>query len=121
MSITPQEKKIRDYTNQRKNAYCENDKSSRNAIRKRKRWVNRAYRKSIKNIVRCSSFNEEQIDDLVAKTEKHGWKKFPNTLIIDLLDNKWAGSSRTKSGKYSVKLRNQAKKRIVKSKSKTGI
>ena len=47
---TPQEKKIKDYENQRRNDYGGNDKNSRNAIKKRKRWVNKAYRKRVNNL-----------------------------------------------------------------------
>ena len=116
---TPQEKKIRDYTKQRKLAYGESTKCSRRAIRKRKRWVNKAYRKSVNNIVSCASVDDEQVDIWVAETQRHGWQKYPDSLILELFDSKWAGSSRTKAKKHAGTLRDEAVKRLKKSKSNT--
>ena len=82
MRITPQEKKIRDYSKQRKNDYAENDKSSRTAIRNKKRWLNRSYRRSVKNQL-CLS--PEEVDDKVKSVKKHYWKKWPDSLIIETL------------------------------------
>ena len=118
MKMTPQEKKIRDYTHQRKNCYGENDKSSRNALRKRKRWVNRSYRRSVKNKI---SLDIESIDDSVKGVKKHDWKKGADELIINLFDRKWSGSSRKRANLNKGKLQNEALKRIRKSNAKNSL
>ncbi len=115
MKTTPQEKKIRDYSHQRKNCYGENDKSSRNALRKRKRWVNRSYRRSVKNRI---SLDIESVDDSVKDVKKHDWKKDSDKLLVTLFDKKWAGSSRTGVKPHKSTLKNEALRRIRKSNAK---
>ena len=115
MRVTPQEKKIRDYSKQRKNDFAENNKSSRTAIRNKKRWLNRSYRRSVNNQL-CLSTDE--IDDRVMNVKKHYWKKWPDSLIIETLNKKWSGSSRSVRKPYESLLRNEAIKRIKKSKLK---
>ena len=50
-NTTPQENKVRDYMNQTQNCYGGNDKSSRTAIRRRKAWVNKSFRRMGTNIL----------------------------------------------------------------------
>lgn len=48
---TPQDKKARSLARDRRNSYGENDKSSRTAIRSRKRWVNRIARQASRQAI----------------------------------------------------------------------
>ncbi len=115
--LTPQEKKIRDYENHRRNAYGANDKNSRNAIRKRKRWVIKAYRKKVNNLTSSKFKDAEDLEDTVSSVKKHGWRKYPDALLFEQLDHKWSGSSRTVRKPHKSKLRDQALKRLKKSKT----
>ena len=117
MKQTPQERKIQDYTHKRKNSYGENDKSSRNALRKRKRWVNRSYRRSINNLTNCNTFEPDEINEMIASAKRYGWKKYPYELVLENLDHKWSGSSRSKVKPHQSGLRNEAIKRLKHSKT----
>ena len=119
MKVTPQEKKIRDYSKQRKNAYRGNN-SSFVAVRKRKRHINRSYRRLVKNQLVQPI---EDIDNSINNIKKHyWWKKSPNVLIIETLDSKMPGSSRySRVSPHKSRLRNEAEKRIRRSKAKHGL
>jgi hypothetical protein len=64
----PTEEKILDYQRHRTNAYGENDKSSLKAIRFRKAWVNRSYRRGINAATAGSDI--DQIDEDTSKVEE---------------------------------------------------
>jgi hypothetical protein len=81
--MTPQEKKRRSLENDCRNTYGENDKSSRKSIRLRKRWVNRAYRRSTNQALIGDS--PEQIADGVASVVRKDWRKSPDTPLGDML------------------------------------
>ena len=119
--ITPQENKIRDYTNQRKNVYGENDKSSRKALRLRKRWVNRAFRRTLNNIERNPNLEWDEIDVEVHNCKRHDWEKYPDALIIEVMDNKWSDSSRTKFKPLRSALRAEEIRRLNQSNMNLGI
>ena len=119
--ITPQENKIRDYTNQRKNVYGENDKSSRKALRKRKRWVNRAFRRTLNNIEQNSNLEWDEIDVELNNCKRHVWKKYPDALIVEVMDNKWSDSSRTKFKPVCSALKSEAIRRIYQSNKRIGV
>jgi hypothetical protein len=73
----PEEEKVRDYTKQRRNAWGENDKSSRKSIRRRKAWVNRSYRHAVRQAV--DAWHEpDEVTDAVLKVRRKEWKKFPD-------------------------------------------
>ncbi len=110
--ITPQERKIRTYTRQRKNSYGENDKSSRQALRKRKRWVNRSHRRAIHNIVKNGGLPWDVVDAEIKNARRHNWKKCPDKLIIGTFMRKWCGSSRTRYKPPSKRLRDEALRRL---------
>lgn len=118
---TPQEKKIRTYVNQRQNAYGENDKSSRSALQKRKRWVNRSFRRKLNNISHNTNFDWDEIDVEIKSSKRKNWKKCPDMLFIELAEIKWSGSSRSKVKPIRSKLRTEAIKRIRKSGKKIDI
>ncbi len=70
----PEEEKIRDYTKQRRNAWGENDKSSRKAIRLRKAWVNRSYRRAVRQAV-DAVHEHDDVTDAAQKIRRKEWKK----------------------------------------------
>ena len=115
--ITPQEKKIRDYTNQRINTYGENDKSSRKALRKRKRWVNRTYRKKFTNIKNNACLEWDEIDVEIRNSTRENWKKIPDVLMVERMDQKWCDSSRSKFILLQSELRDEAIRRVRQSKT----
>lgn len=119
--LTPQENKIKDYEHHRRNAYGAHDKNSRNGIRKRKCWVNRAYRKSIRNLTNSNFEDAFELESAVNSTKRHGWKKYPDSLLIEDLDHKWSGSSRSVAKPHNGKLRKEAIKRLKKSKSRLNL
>jgi len=79
--FTPQEKKRKRYLKDRRNSYAENDKSSRKAIRFRKKWVNKTYRSNINNKLRNN--NDLDLDNSVKSVRKKDWKKSPDIPLID--------------------------------------
>lgn len=113
---TPQEKKIADYKNQRRNHYGENHKSSRKAIRKRKRWVNKAYRKNIRNKIACLNETDAFDSTDIANVSRHHWVKYADILLLEDLDMRWSGSSRSRHINHQSKTRKEAIKRLKKSK-----
>jgi hypothetical protein len=73
----PEEEKVRDYIKQRRNAWGENDKSSRKSIRRRKASVNRSYRHAARQAV--DAWHEpDDVTDAVLKVRRKEWKKFPD-------------------------------------------
>ncbi len=77
---TPQAKKRLSLLKDCRNTYGENDKSSRSAIRWRKRWVNSKYRRDVKqSLSEISDF--DRITDVVNTIERHGWTKYPDMPI----------------------------------------
>ena len=84
---SPQERKIRDYTNQRTNAYGESKKNAYKAIRKRKRWVNRAYRKSVNNLLTQTQNETEEAE--IGAIKRRQWRKCPDQLIPNTTKNRY--------------------------------
>ncbi|HAS46591.1 MAG TPA: hypothetical protein DCS93_39275 [Microscillaceae bacterium] len=77
---TPQEKKRLSYLKDCRNCYGENDKSARTSIRFRKRYVNKAYRKAIKqNLLPKGELRDEQTIDAmqnkILATQRKFWQK----------------------------------------------
>ncbi len=110
--ITPQERKIRTYTKQRKNSFGENDKSSRSVLRKRKRWVNKAHRRNVNNISNNGLLDWDEVDVQIKSAKRHNWKKWPDELILKTFMHKWSGSSRTNYKSPSKRLRDEAIRRL---------
>jgi len=77
---TPQEKKRLSYQKDCRNRYRENDKSSRTSIRFRKRYVNKAYRKAVKqNLLPTGIVVDEQmsydVQQEVLSVKRKFWQK----------------------------------------------
>lgn len=90
---TPQEKKLLSYAKDRRNAYGENDKSSRKAIPLRKRLVNRANRHASQRLL---SEATGAADVEVAEAAEHRalgkrpkrWSKRPDKPLGEYLADK---------------------------------
>ena len=80
--VDPQKKK-QSLQHDRRNAYGENDKSSRKAIHFRKRWVNQTYRHAVKQAL--GSPDSEEAQDQVSQVQRIHWKKVPDMPLGDAL------------------------------------
>lgn len=80
---SPQEKKVRDYMNQTKNCYGENNKSSRKSIRYRKAAVNRSYRRKNHNTLKVGYLDIEAIDVILLAQSRNYWQKFADESLIE--------------------------------------
>lgn len=67
----PREEKVLDYQKHRANTYGENDKSSRKAIRFRKAWVNRTYRRDVHQALATSA----DLDEAATQVQRKRWSK----------------------------------------------
>lgn len=85
--LTPQQKKELSYAKDRRNAYGENDKSSRTSIRQRKRMVNRANRRREQLFSAATGSPDADTAD-TAEQRFHAvapksWRKVPDQLLGD--------------------------------------
>lgn len=82
---SPQDKKARSLAHDRRNTYGENDKSSRTAIRQRKRQEQRARR----NLQREAIHAGDPVDgDVVVPERRGGWRKSADTPLGKLLHDR---------------------------------
>jgi hypothetical protein len=93
---TPQEKKALSYVKDRRNAYGENDKSSRKAIPFRKRWVNKTNRHAYNQVLqlaegRRDEFVESVVDDRVHGRRRKRWAKWPDESLGERLARRRSG------------------------------
>lgn len=117
--VTPQENKIRDYLNQRTNSYGENDKSSRKAIRVRKAWVNRSFRRTINNALETNHDDWGLVENEVNASKRLPWKKCPDECLLKSFEHKWSGNSRTEHTSFDKKnLQREALKRLSRMKTR---
>lgn len=79
---TPQEKKSLSYAHDCRNVVAESHWGARDAIAKRKQWVNQSYRKAVQQRLAHLSgalpADSEQVESAVAATQRHGWRKTPD-------------------------------------------
>ena len=79
---TPQEKKTLSYANDRRNVIAESQPGARDAIAKRKQWVNQSYRKAVhqelSNLSGSRPAHTEVVESEVAATKRHNWRKSPD-------------------------------------------
>jgi hypothetical protein len=80
---SPQAKKARSLTRDRRNSYGENDKSSRTAIRGRKRHVHRVDRQALHQAIHREDVTSE--DATIVPTRRGRWRKVPDTPLGELL------------------------------------
>jgi hypothetical protein len=72
---TPQAKKRLSLLKDCQNTYGENDKSSRTAIRWRKRWVNSTYRRDVNQSLAETTADFDRLTDRANTIERHLWRK----------------------------------------------
>jgi len=81
---SPQDKKARSLARDRRNTYGENDKSSRTAIRGRKRWASRSYRHRFRQVLEREMVVSEG-EEVVDPRKRVQWRKSADTPLGDLL------------------------------------
>jgi len=84
---SPQDKKAQELAHDRRNTYGEHDKSSRRAIRLRKRWRSRLERQALRQALdRSAATAEDSGVDVPAPRGQ--WRKCPDTPLGELLRNR---------------------------------
>jgi hypothetical protein len=76
---TPQAKKRLSLLKDCQNTYGEHDKSSRTAIRWRKSWVNRTYRRDVNQSLGADDLDCDTLNDRVSAIDRHSWRKCADT------------------------------------------
>ena len=116
---SPFERKVHDYLRQRVNDYFENDKSSRKAVRLRKRWVNRDFRRALakraKSVVLGS---EDENVEFGAVNRKH-WRKVPDAALIEVLGFAAGDSNRFRRNAVASAAQKEARSRLRKMRART--
>lgn len=79
---TPQEKKTLSLDRDCRNLVAESQWGARDAIAKRKQWVNQSYRKAVRQTLSAlaggAPADAETVQSAVASTPRHRWRKFPD-------------------------------------------
>ena len=89
---SPAEKKIESYVRDRRNVYRANDKASRKGIPRHKAWVNRTYRRSVKQELSRFADDTESSIDVASKASRPLWKKDPDGplgLALEIQPSEW--------------------------------
>ena len=82
----PFEEKVRTYQYDGRNQYRENDKSSRKSIRFRKAWVNRTYRRAVRQKLDPES-SPEGVEDGVLRVARKRWRKYGDAPLAEVLES----------------------------------
>ena len=89
---TPQEKKQLSLDKDGRNVVAESQWGARDAIAKRKQWVNQSYRKAVHQELAALSGTQpadpEAVEATVAATKRHGWRKSPDVPLREVLKRK---------------------------------
>jgi len=101
--LAPQEKKVRDYMNQTKNCYGENNKSSRKSIRYRKSAVNRSYRRKNHNTLKVGYLDIEAIEVSLLAQSRDDWQKFSDESLIEHMSDYNRSSLKGELQKEAIK------------------
>ncbi len=87
--LTPQEKKALSLEHDRRNVVAESQWGGRDAIAKRKQWVNQAHRKAVHQELSALSgsvpADPEAVESAVATAKRHNWRKQPDVPLKDAL------------------------------------
>jgi hypothetical protein len=87
--LTPQEKKALSLENDRRNVVAESQSGARDAIARRKQWVNQSHRKAVHQQLSSLSGEEpadaELVESDVAATKRHDWRKQPDVSLKEAL------------------------------------
>ena len=86
---TPQEKKALSLDHDCRNVVAESQWGARDAIAKRKQWVNQSYRKAVRQMLSALSgaapAETEADESTVAAKQRHRWRKFPDVPLREAL------------------------------------
>ena len=87
--LTPQEKKALSLEHDRRNVIAESQWGGRDAIAKRKQWVNKSYRKVVHQELSALSGGEpadpEAVESELASAKRHNWRKKPDVSLKEAL------------------------------------
>lgn len=102
-SRSPQEKKRLSYAKDRRNAYAENDKTSRKAVRLNKRFPNRANRHRLQRILRdatggVDAARAEEAEERLARRRPKTWRKEPDLPLGDWVESRLRRRVRLEGG-----------------------
>lgn len=82
---TPQEKKALSLQLDRRNVVAESQWGARDAIAKRKQWVNQSHRKAVNqqlaDLSGAQPADPETVESAVAATNRHNWRKQPDVSL----------------------------------------
>ena len=112
---TPQEKKIRDYQNQRKNVYGKNNTGARHNVRKKKSGQRKRFRRIANSVTSLNTLSFDCISDRVKSICTKDWEKVPDFLRLELFDPARAGSSRRYQTPELSSLQKEAFRRLARS------
>ncbi|MEU8804329.1 hypothetical protein [Spirillospora sp. NPDC048819] len=92
-SRSPQEKKQLSYAKDRRNAYAENDKSSRNAVRLNKRFPNRANRHRLNQLLQEAAGRPDivkavEVEERLTRRRPKMWRKEPDLALGDWVESR---------------------------------
>lgn len=86
---TPQEKKALSLELDRRNVVAESQWGARDAIAKRKQWVNQSHRKAVHQELSAlsgpSPADPEAVESAIAATKRHNWRKVPDAPLKEAL------------------------------------
>lgn len=87
--LTPQEKKALSLENDRRNVVAESQWGGRDAIAKRKQWVNQSHRKVVHQELSALSggipADPEAVESAVAAAKRHDWRKRADVSLKEAL------------------------------------
>ncbi|WP_111266031.1 hypothetical protein [Marilutibacter maris] len=86
---TPQEKKALSLERDRRNVVAESQWGGRDAIARRKQWVNQSHRKAVHQELSALSghlpADPEAVESAVASSKRHHWRKTPDIPLGEAL------------------------------------
>jgi len=88
-SRSPQDRKVLSYLKDRRNSYGEHDKGSRKTIPARKAWVNRTYRRAVRQVTRTEADEIDELASDVTAVRRKPWKKVSDQPLGHHLNNRW--------------------------------
>jgi len=117
----PPEKKVQSYQKDRRNTYGEAGARSRFSIRRRKAWVNRSYRRSVREEMALAARSHDPGEDPSDQVRRKGWTKTPDEPLGTVVERKH--TRRFRSGgrvdpPESSELQGEAKRRNSRSRDR---